>query len=203
MSDFRNYLEEQEDIKYEEQLDESAEMVAAAVLGIPTIGLLSAYGGLLVAYGYSKGVVGLVNLWHKIGGVFSELKGRKAAEYIARVKKDPLVKQEISKAITHKREYEDVLKDIYEAIDKKDFITAKEKYEALTPSFRKMPAIKQVIINSIVKSLGEPPLWPPTPGNGCYKTIRNVLGLQEAKSAAQAVVYSATKTMSGEQGVEE
>ena len=119
-------------------------------------------------------------------------------EYLARVKKDPLVHQEVSKGLSNKREYDDVLKELYQAIENKDFITLKEKYDALTPAFRKMPAVKQIIINEITKTLSEPPLWPPTPGNKTYKTIRNVLGLQEAKAAAAAVVYSAKKTMGQE-----
>jgi hypothetical protein len=202
MNDFRNFLEEQEDIQYEKQLNESAELVAATVLGIPALGLLSAYGGSLLVLAYSKGISGIVSIWRKIGDTFQELKGKRALEYISKVRKDPLVKQEVSKSITKKREYDDVLKDVYEAIDKGDFITAKEKYEALTPAFRKMPSIKQTIINEITKSLGEPPMWPPSPGNKCYKTIRNILGLQEAKAAAASVAYNATKTMGLERNEE-
>lgn len=195
---FRDYVELDEDTKLELELQESADAglsAAALILGIPTVGILAAYGGSLVAYAYTKGVRGIVNIWAKIGETFRELKGRRAAEYINRVKRDPLVKQEINKATEHKREYGDVLKDIYECIDKKDFITLKEKYDALSPSFRNLPAVKQIIINEITKSIGEPPLWPPSPGNKTYKTIRSVLGLQEAKAAARAVVYSASKTM--------
>ena len=198
MSDFRNYIELKEDIQYEETLTESAEFAAAAILGIPTIGLLAAWGGSLAVLAYSKGITKIVNVWYKIGQNFHELKGRKAMEYLARVKKDPLVHQEVSKGISNKREYDDVLKELYQAIENKDFITLKEKYDALTPAFRKMPAVKQIIINEITKTLSEPPLWPPTPGNKTYKTIRNVLGLQEAKAAAAAVVYSAKKTMGQE-----
>jgi hypothetical protein len=198
MDNFKDYLDEREDIKYEEELNEMADAgltAAALILGIPTVGLLAAYGGSLVAYAYVKGASGIVNIWRKIGEVFKELRGKRAAEYISRVRRDPLVKQEISKAISSKREYDDVLKELYDAIEKKDFITLKEKYDALTPAFRNMPAVKQIIINEVTKSLGEPPLWPPSPGNKTYKAIRNVLGLQEAKAAARAVVYNANKTM--------
>lgn len=206
MNDFRDYLEDKEDIKLEELLNESPDaglMVAATILGIPTVGLLAAYGGSLVAYAYAKGIVGIVAIWRKIGEVFHELRGKKAAEYLARVRKDPLVKHEIAKAITKKREYDDVLKEIYEAIDKKDFLTLKEKYEALSPSFRNMPTVKQILINEITKALGEPAQWPPSPGNKTYKTIRNVLGLQEAKAAARAVTYNITKTMNLGDNIEE
>ena len=202
MDNFREYMILKEDAEYD-MLNEGAEMIAAAVLGIPTAGLLAAFGGSLLVLAYSKGISRLVGIWYKIGETFKELKGRGALEYLSKVRKDPLVKQEINKAISQKREYDDVLKDIYEAIERKDFITLKEKYDALTPAFRKMPAVKQIIINEITKSLGEPPMWPPTPGNKTYKTIRNVLGLQEAKAAAAAVVYSANKVMGVEAKEEE
>ena len=199
MDNFKDYILEQEDEEYENQFNESAAEVgmqaAASVLGIGALGLLAVFGGSLLVLAYSKGLSKIASIWYRIGENFRELKGRKVLEYLSKVRKDPLVKQEVTKAITNKREYEDVLKEVYESIEKKDFITAKEKYDALTPSFRKMPAVKQIIINSITRSLGEPPMWPPSPGNHCYKSIRNVLGLAEAKAAALSVSYSAIKTM--------
>lgn len=202
MNNFKDYVNEQEknknDILNE---DTNAALAAAAViLGIPTVGLLSVYGSSLFIYSVAKGVSKIDDLWNKIRQTLQEIRGKRVASKmnLLELRKDPLVKQELNKAIENKREYYDVLKEVYEAIDKKDIITTKEKYEALTPAFRNMPAVKQIIINELTKTLGEPPLWPPSPGNKTYKAIRTVLGLQEAKAAAKAVLYSASKATAEE-----
>jgi hypothetical protein len=200
MKNFKDYIEEKEDME-DDVLNEDGNaglQAAAIILGIPTIGLLAAFGGTLMVYAYSKGINKLADIWRKIISNFKDFKGKKATEMIAQVKRDPLVKHEINKGIENKREYADVLKDVYECLDKKDFITLREKYQALTPAFKNLPAVKQIIINELTKSMSKPPIWPPTPGNKTYKAIRNVLGLQEAKAAARAVSYSASKIIQEE-----
>lgn len=191
MKTFKDFIEEQEEKDFN-TLNEDAAQVIGTVLGIATTGLLAAYGGSLIVLGAAKSVKGLQYIWDKIK---ETMKGETPKGFLFKIRKNKLVNQEVVKAEENKKEYSDVLKEVYVAIEEKDFVKTKEKFAALSPQYRNMPEIKQIMINEITKSLKEPPLWPPSPGNSTYKAIRNVLGLAEAKAAAMAVRYHTTKEM--------
>lgn len=193
-----------EHIENKEELNESIGVAAAsAIIGIPTVGLLAAWGTSLVLLAYSKGAKGVYNTFKHATENFSFI-GRDAFDtYFNKQKSNPVVKQEIIKAVEKKREYADILEKVYDAIEAADFETLKNEYNALPTNFRNMTAIKQVIINELTKKLGEPAISKPSPGNKTYKVIRNVLGLREAKAAATAVAYSFAKAAATEEKTEE
>lgn len=191
MKTFKDFIEEQEEKEFD-TLNEDAAQVIGNVLGYATVGLLAAYGGSLIVLGAAKSVKGLQYIWEKIR---ETIKDETPKSFLFKIKKNKLVNHELTKAEENKKEYGDVLKDVYTAIEEKDFVKTKEKFAALSPQYRNMPEIKQIVINEVTKSLKEPPLWPPSPGNATYKAIRNVLGLAEAKAAAMAVRYHTTKVM--------
>ena len=61
-----------EHIEIKEDLQESVgEMAAAAIVGIPTVGLLAAWGTTLILYGYSKGARGVYNIFKRATENFS------------------------------------------------------------------------------------------------------------------------------------
>jgi hypothetical protein len=199
MKTFKEYLEESEEKDFD-ILEEDAAVVGTIlgkILGIATIGLLSAYGGSLLVLAGAKGYKGLKGIWENIKATMKGEKVKKIdfRSFFKKTKSNSLVKQELNKANQKKKKYYEELKGVYLAIEKKDFVETKEKFAALAPQFRNLPEIKQIIINEITKSLGEPPLWPPSPGNITYKAVRNVLGLAEAKAAASAVRYHTNKTI--------
>lgn len=200
---FKEYLENKEDQNLNVLFEEgnTAEVVGK-ILGIGATGMIAAYGGTLVVYACVKGIKGLMNIWSSIIENIKGLKNTKPLDFAKKIRNDTLVKQEVNRISNNKREYSDVLQELYAAIDGKDFVLLKEKYNELDGSFKKMPAVKQILINEISKSLGEPPVWPPSPGNKTYKTIRDILGLAEAKAAATAVSYNALRMLDKEKAEE-
>ncbi len=183
-----------EHIENKEELNEDVgTAAAAAIIGIPTAGLLAAWGTSLILYGFSKGSRGIYNTFKKATENFDFIHRDAFETYFNKQKSNPVVKQEIIKAIESKKEFADVLEKVYEAIANGSYENLKIEYNNLPANFRNMSAIKQVIINEVTKKIGEPAIAKPTPGNKTYKIIRDVLGLKEAKAASQAVMYSMTK----------
>ena len=186
-----------EHIEEKEELNETVgEIAATTVIGIPTIGLLTAWGTSLILYGFSKGSRGIYNIFKKATENFAFIKKDAFETYFNGQKSNPVVKQEIVKATEKKKEYFDVLEKVYDAIDEENYTSLKNEYNALPSNFRNMSAIKQVVINEVTKKIGEPAINKPSPGNKTYKIIRDVLGLKEAKAAATAVMYSMSKAAS-------
>lgn len=183
-----------EHIEIKEDLQESVgEMAAAAIVGIPTVGLLAAWGTTLILYGYSKGARGVYNIFKRATENFSFIKRDTFDTYFNKQKVNPVVKQEMAKAAERKREYADILEGVYNAIEEGSYEKLRSEYNTLPSNFKNMSAVKQVIINEITKKIGEPAINKPSPGNKTYKVIRDVLGLKEAKAAAAAVMYSMNK----------
>lgn len=188
-----------EHIENKENLIESiSETAAAVIIGIPTVSLLAAWGTSLILYGFSKSSKGIYNIFKKATENFNFIKRDAFETYFNKQRSNPVVKQEIIKAVESKREYSDILEKVYDAIEEGNYQNLKEEYNALPTNFKNMNAIKQVLINEITKKTKEPPISTPTPGNKTYKIIREILGLKEAKAAAQAVMYSLTKVSSKE-----
>lgn len=196
MKTFKEYLENEEEKDFDILNEDAATIgtILGKILGISTVGVLAAYGGSLLVLAGVKSYEGLRGIWEQIKG---NAKGKKIdfKSFFKKTKSNSLVKQELNKANQKKKKYYEELKGVYSAIEKKDFVETKDKFAALPPNFRHLPEVKQIVINEITKALGEPPLWPPSPGNTTYKAIRNVLGLAEAKAAASAVKYHTSKMM--------
>lgn len=191
MNTLKEHIEEKEEIT-----ESVGTIAAAAIIGIPTIGLLSAWGTSLILYGFSKGSRGVYNILKRATENFSFIKRDAFETYFHGQKTNPVVKQEMIKANEKKREYADILEKVYDAIEEGSFTSLRNEYNALPSNFRNMSAIKQVVINEITKKTGEPAINKPSPGNKTYKIIRDVLGLKEAKAAATAVMYSMSKAAS-------
>lgn len=183
-----------EHIEYTEDLNENvSEAAAMTIIGIPTIGLLTAWGTSLILLGFSKSSKGIYNIFKKAIDNFRFIKRDVFETYFTQQKTNPIVRQEVIKAVEKKREYGDILEKVYEAINAGNFEDLKMEYNSLPSNYRNMSAVKQVVINEITKKLGAPAISQPSPGNKTYKVIRDVLGLKEAKAAAQAVMYALNK----------
>ncbi len=191
MNTLKEYIEEKEELN-----ETVGEIAATTVIGLPTIGLLTAWGTSLILYGFSKGSRRVYNIFKKATENFAFIKRDAFETYFNGQKSNPVVKQEIVKATEKKKEYFDVLEKVYDAIDEENYTSLKNEYNALPSNFRNMSAIKQVVINEVTKKIGEPAINKPSPGNKTYKIIRDVLGLKEAKAAATAVMYSMSKAAS-------
>jgi len=198
MNDFRDFI----DSKEENALNEDAGMAAAVVLGLPTVALVSAYGGAQLLFALSKGLKGITRSWNIAIKEFKEIKDVKdedVSKYMGYARKDPLVNKIYNDEKQNLREYGDLLKDVYSAIDEKSYgketSRAKEEFLKLPKNIQNSPDVKRAIINAIIKSTGEPPIWPPSPGNITYQAIKYTIGIREAKAQATAFKYNAVKSM--------
>jgi len=195
MSEFRDFLEEKEEIDISKKLNENVVGTIGTALGYGAAGLITAFGATLLTLGGIKAVKGLAKLWKKI---FHEFKGKAPQEIVKEVKLDPKINQ-IKKDIEKRsRAYEDSLKDVYGAINEKDFALAKQNFEKLDPTLKNNPDVHKAIITEITKVMKLPPLYVQSPGNTTYQKIKQVLGIKIARAAA-AATEMAFKKMSGEE----
>jgi hypothetical protein len=207
MEDFREYLTEQEALD-EEFLNEDAATTAALILGIPTAGLAVSYGGAQLLFAAAKGTRKIIELWKRAIIEWKNIKKpnfntqNSFNPYYRKVRVDPLVRKVYNDENSNAREYSTVLKDVYEAIDSGDFgkenNRVKEEFLKIPRNLQSSPDVKRTIINAIIKKTGEPPLWPPSPGNKTYQAIKFSIGIREAKAMATAFRMNAIKNMNEE-----
>jgi hypothetical protein len=207
MEDFKDYILEKETID-EEFLGEDAALTAALILGIPTAGAAIAYGGAQLLFAAAKGTRKIIELWKKAIAEWKNIKKpnfntqNAFGNYYKKVKTDPLVRRMYNSETSKSKEYSDVLKSVYEAIEAGDFgkenNMVKEEFLKIPRNLQNSPDVKRVIINAIIKKTGEPPLWPPSPGNKTYQAIKFSIGIREAKAMATAFRMSAVKNMDEE-----
>lgn len=194
---------EEKEAPDEEFLNEDAALIAASVLGVAGAGVLIAYGGAQLLFAAAKGTKELVRVWHRAIAELKSIKDFKKkptfAEYYSRVRSDPLVKKIYNDEVSNVREYASVLKGVYAAIDagqfEKENNKVKEEFAKIPRNLQNSPDVKRTIINAIIKKVGEPPLWPPSPGNKTYQAIKFSIGIREAKAQATAFKLNAMKTV--------
>lgn len=197
----KDYIEEKEE---NEMLNEDAGAVAATILGVAGIGLLSAMGGAQLLFAASRGVKGILRSWKVAIAEFKSIKDPKStmfSSYIEKNRNDPLVKKTFNEIKQTRREFEEVLKDVYKAIEEKSFTKENnrvaEEFKKIPKNLQNSPDVKRAIVSEIVRVTGEPPVWPPSPGNITYQAIKYSLGIRDAKAEATAFRYNAMKTIQG------
>lgn len=204
MDSLKEYMLEKEVIN-EEFLSEDAALIAAVALGIPTAGVLIAYGGAMVLAAAAKGTKALIRVWNKAIDEWRSVKDYKRkdvgfSQYYNKIRVDPLVRKIFNDENVNQREFANELKDVYAAIDaglflKENNIVA-EEFSKLSKNLQNNSNVKRAIVNAIIKKTGEPPLWPPSPGNKTYQAIKFSIGIREAKAQATAFRLNAMKTVS-------
>jgi len=178
----KNFDEYYEDI--DEDLNEDATAVLGQALGYSATGLFIAFGGTLLAYGGVKAIETLVRLWKRIIRTAKNIKN--PYEINRELKSDDLVKRETVKLQQAQRKYEDNLKRVYDAIEKKDWELAREEFLSISKTLQNLPDINKAVIGEIVKVTKEPPLYIKSPGNVSYQAIKKVLNIKVARAAATA-----------------
>jgi len=201
MRSFQEYISEQEEIALsEELLSEDAAAIVAGILAIPTIAALGAWGASIAAGAYykflSSTVDKTVKIWKKI---FSDFKSRitkeRVAENIRDMAHDPKVRKQMQETEKNKRIYEDELKEVYSAIDSKDFEGAKKAFNQVPKELQNNPDVYKVIIAEVSRVLKEPPLYVSSPGNKTYQAIKKIINIRVARAAAMATKMAIEKNL--------
>jgi hypothetical protein len=188
MTEFREYFEEKENQNFDKEiLEEGALSVIGTILGYTVAGGLLAFGGTLAIMGGKAAILKLRDLWRKILNKSGTKKEIVPLDIMHSIETNGQVKAEKVKVEEKHRTYEDNLKEVYEAIEKRDFEAAKQAYYRLGRNMQASPDVYKAIIVEITKTLKEPPLYIKSPGNATYQAIKKVLNIRVARAAAEAV----------------
>lgn len=201
MRDFKEFIEEQDDKQLDEELLlEDPATVVAAILALPTIIAVGAWGASVVATGYYRFLSGIVDkttaMWRKL---FKDVKGKitekRVADNIKQMARDPKAREQARQMKEDKRKFEDELGEVYSAIESKSFDEAKQAFNSADKNIKNNPDVHKVIIAEISKVMKEPPLYVSSPGNKTYQAIKKVLNIRVARAAAMASKMAIEKAL--------
>lgn len=163
---------------------------AASVLGYTGLAVFAGLGATMLARS-------VVSKEGKINKFFRRVFGNKKNLDFDAVKGKAVVKRELSKADSYKER----LKDVYEAIDHKDWDEAERLFKA-SKYTEDVDAIKALAI-AITDKIGEPPLFVYPSGNETYFICKKILGMKYAKALANAVLAALKQNKSYHNDVRE
>lgn len=192
MSSFKEYYNDKEEIQLdEEMLNEDAITIVMSALALPSVIAVMAWAGSLLFTSYIKGlgfITGkVIRMWRQ---AFSDVRDFVTTENVNKAVKDagrdPKAQDQLRKTERNKRAFATELKEVYNAIESKDFNKAKEEF-AKTPKYiQNNPDVHKVIITELSRVLKEPPIYISSPGNETYQAIKKIINIRIAKAAAYA-----------------
>lgn len=190
---FKEYLEEQESHDIDSQLNESIVASALVVLGLASIGLVVTWGSLVVVKGYvslmNKSVSGIVKAWK---GIFKKRPKQEVVRgTVMKMKSDQAIKVLDQKEKKLIDKFDGKLDSTIQAIKDKDPKKASE--ELKKSGIPVTPVINRIIVEAIVKTLGEPPIHYGNTGNEAYLFVKSILGIKVAKVTAAVVKEALNK----------
>jgi len=192
MSSFKDFYNDKEEQQLDEELlNEDAVSIVMSTLALPSVVAVMAWGGSLLFTSYLKGlgfITGrVIRMWQR---AFSDIKGFVNTENVSKAVKDasrdPKSQDQVRKAERNKRAFSNELKEVYAAIETKDFLRAKEEFDKTAKFIQNNPDVHKVIISEISRVLKEPPIYIASPGNDTYQAIKKVINIRVAKAAAYA-----------------
>ena len=163
---------------------------AASLLGYTGLTVFAGLGAVMLAKS-------AVSKEGKINRFFRRIFGSKKNLDFDAVKGKTVVKRELAKADSYKER----LKDVYEAIDQKDWDEAEKRFKA-SKYTDDIDAIKAIAI-AITDKVGEPPLFVYPSGNETYFLCKRILGMKYAKALANAVIAALKQNKSYHNDVRE
>ena len=192
MNSFKEFYNDKEEKQLDEELlNEDAVTIVMATLALPSIVAVMAWGGSLLFTSYLKGlgfITGkVIRMWQK---AFSDIRSFVNTENVNKVvrdvARDPKTQDQVRKAERNKRAFASELKEVYDAIEKKDFSAAKEEFDKTAKFIQNNPDVHKVIISEISRVLKEPPIYIASPGNDTYQAIKKIINIRVAKASAYA-----------------
>lgn len=185
----RKFSEFYEDKENQEPLNEDVlTAILTGVLGLPVL-LALAWGASWATKKYikfgRKVILNIVNNIKSIGDLFR--KDRKEAikkieGTIQEIEKAPEVKKALGDVEKLQNKYYNELSGIYSSLEKKDIDKAEEQFEELPVNLKENPEVKVALINVILQSFEEPPIYVVSPGNDTYQAIKRLFGQKIARA---------------------
>jgi hypothetical protein len=192
MSSFKEFYNDKEEKQLdEEMLNEDAISIVMATLALPSVLAVMAWAGSLIFLSYAKGVSFIagkvIRMWKKS---FSDIKDfitpGNVNKVVKDISRDPKTQDQVRKTERNKRAFEAELREVYSAIEKKDFNEAKEEFSKSPKYIQNNPDVYKVIIAELSRVLKEPPIYVQSPGNETYQAIKKIINIRVAKAAAYA-----------------
>lgn len=196
--DFYNVIEDEQ--LDEEMINEDAATVVLAVLGLPSIVALFAWVGSIMFTAYFRGIGRLtskvIEMWKNLFKDFRNYITKDTAQEAVRdLAQDPKAREQYRETEKNKRAFNTELKEVYSAIERKDFDLAKEEFNKTPKYIQNNPDVHKVIISEISRVLGEPPIYVSSPGNDTYRAIKKIINIRVAKAAAYATKMALGKNL--------
>ena len=201
MNSFKDFYEAKEEQELDEEiLNEDAAVIVMTVFALPSIIALFAWAGSLIFVSYLKGlgfVTGkIVRMWKQ---VFSDISVYINTDTlnssIREISRDDKTQQKVQENQRNRRAFENEMREVYSAIESKDFNTAKKEFEKTARFIQNNPDVHKVIIYEISKVLKEPPIYITSPGNDTYQAIKKVINIRVAKAAAYATKITMERSL--------
>jgi len=207
MKSLREIVEEKE-VTNGESLNEEALSIVLVVLGIPSVIALVAWAASLFILSYVRGLGGLtskvIKAWRDI---FAEVKKVFTTEDVEKVTqkimKSPLALDKEKESERYKRAFEKELKNVFEAIEKKDVMLASIEFSKTPKNIQNNPDVYKVIISELSKHLKEPPIKVGTQGNDTYMAIKRIINIRVANAAVWATKLAMKKSLEKEKNEDE
>ncbi len=186
MQTFNEYYEDKE---HEQPLNEDVfTMTITSVLGIPlALGIL--WGATWVTKKYiafsRKLILGIISNIKGVRGLVKKERvpvEQKVEKTIRKIEAAPEARKALSTIEDVQDKYYNELKELYKAIEDKDIDKAEELHAELTVNMQENPEVKVAIINTILQTYEEPPMYVSSPGNETYQVIKRLLGQKVARS---------------------
>jgi len=170
------------------------------------VALLAWVGSILLTT-YFRGIGRItskvVQMWKTL---FSDMKDyitkETATSAVRNLAQDPKARQKHQETEKNKRAFNEELKEVYSAIDQKNFDEAKEAFSKTSKFIQNNPDVHKVIISEISRVIGEPPLYVKSPGNETYRAIKKVINIRVAKASAYATKIALGKNLKNSAPVE-
>lgn len=164
-------------------------------LGFGGLALLASFGGLLLFKGLAWTAKGFKDTFRKIFPKKDELERMsKGVPSLSKESSFQTIKAKVNSSLT---KFEEFYPSLFKAIESKDPDKVKEEFKDVELKTRKNPEFKKALITKITSVLETPPLYYGNTGNETYKFIKVVLGISEARAAAEAVVAALKKISTG------
>ena len=191
MKSFREYYEDKEHERLDEDLSTA---VITGLFGIPAT-LVLGYGASWLTYRYARMtknlVIRLVKTWKNFKSLFqkddAEEKIDKTLETISKSAEVQKAVREVDKL---KEKYAGPLESVYEAIEKKNSDSAENMFKRLEEKYQNNPEVRTALVDKILESYNQPPIYIASPGNETYQAIKKILGQKTARAVEELTKQS-------------
>lgn len=186
MKKFSEYLEEREEERYEEVLNEDPFTILSLVFGYTLNALIIAFGARLLfgEGGITNAAKNVFKVFKSSGKKINEQDAKKVADKISLDPAVAKVNQDLKNDFSQNREFAKII----EAIQNKDAEETIQQIKDLPLSLgKKTSELNKIVVVKATEVFESPPIHFGNTGNETYLFIKKVLGIKEAKASAEAV----------------